>query len=125
MRERKDRGKRIDNGKWVEGYLFKSWEKVYILWGTTNNIPNMDRVHPESVGQFTGIEGKFKDDIVYGYNQKYKIVYCNRHAKFQLEFIYDKPMDEPGLRITHQDLPTDGNFLKVIGNTTDNPELLT
>ena len=37
------------DGKMVYGYLFKSWETTYILWGTTNGIPDMTEVIPESV----------------------------------------------------------------------------
>ena len=35
------KAKRIDNGEWVQGYLFGIWEKRYILWGMTNDIPNI------------------------------------------------------------------------------------
>ena len=48
MREILFRGKRKDNGEWIEGYLFKTWDKTYILWGTTNDIPNMIEVIPET-----------------------------------------------------------------------------
>ena len=43
------KAKRKDNGKWIEGYLFCIWEKAYILWGTTNGIPNMVEVDPETI----------------------------------------------------------------------------
>lgn len=70
MREYLFRGKRKDTGEWVEGYLFRIWSKAYILWGTTNGIPDMVEVDPETVGQYIGMRDKkngkriFEGDIV-------------------------------------------------------------
>ena len=58
MREILFRSKRVDNGEWTEGYFFKSWDKVFLLWGMTGDCPNMEEVVPETVGQYTG----FRDD---------------------------------------------------------------
>ena len=42
-------------GRWVQGYFFQIWERTYILWGTTNDVPNMIEVLPSTVGQYTGL----------------------------------------------------------------------
>ena len=45
-------------GEWVQGHFFQIWERTYILWGTTNDAPNMIEVLPSTVGQWTGLTDK-------------------------------------------------------------------
>lgn len=65
MRNVKFRGKRIYNGEWVYGYLFKIWDKCYILWETTNNnnVPKVIEVEQETIGQFIGLHDKNGKEI--------------------------------------------------------------
>ena len=76
MREILFRGKRVDNGEWVQGYVYQIWERVYILWGMTNGVPNMIEVIPETVGQYTGLTDKngtkiFERDTVRVFSSTY------------------------------------------------------
>lgn len=66
------RGKQIDNGEWIQGYLYGIWERRYILWGMINDIPNMAEVDPETVCQCTAMPDKngkliFENDILSGH----------------------------------------------------------
>ena len=109
------KAKRIDNGEWVQGYLYGIWEKRYILWGMTNDIPDMIEVEPSTICQCTGL--KDKND---------KLIWENDIMKYQWDertridvIKYDAPMFsyENVIRWSlYQD--------EVIGNIFDNPELL-
>nr|DAU48350.1 MAG TPA: YopX protein [Bacteriophage sp.] len=119
------RAKRKDNGEWVQGYLYGIWEKRYILWGMTNDIPNMIEVDPSTICRCTGLEDKngkliWENDIVnclteeccgyIGWNESEAGFYFNvllEDGRFEEEHIYD-----------YQD------GIEVIGNIFDNPELL-
>ena len=126
MREILFRGKRADNGKWTYGYLFCIWERTYICWGTTNDVPNMKEVIPETVGQYTGLTDKngvkiFEGDILGGYlDDNYpenltvmEVVWC------KCWWGTKEIGSDPDLLEWE-----DGEILEIVGNVFDNPELL-
>ena len=118
------RGKRIDNGEWVEGYLYGIWERRYILWGMTNDIPNMVEVDPETVCQCTAMPDKnnkliFENDIAIKHNdddkEPYLIRWSENYAAWELA--------QCGCAM-YGFLDVDFGEIEVIGNAIDNPELL-
>ena len=128
MREILFRGKRVDNGTWTCGYLFCIWERTYLCWGTTNGVPNMEEVIPETVCQYTGLTDKngrkiFEGDIVVFadfFNDEIHrgvVYWCD------LAFWFDcteTEGDEGIYSLTY----ISANILEVIGNIYDNPERL-
>ena len=129
------RGKRIDNDKWTEGYFFKSWNKVFLLWGMTGDRPNMEEVIPKTVGQYTGLTDKngkkiFEGDIISavtldtGKEQRAVIGFGNfidennddEYIGFFIEF------DGIKTTITQLSMEECKNRIEVIGNKYDNKE---
>ena len=140
MREILFRGKRTDNGTWIEGNyciaekLDKSGVEYFII--EIESDGSQYYVIPETVGQYTGLldkEGKkiFEGDIVHavyqvGYigckNVDYGIgvvKYCASYyggASYEIDIIGDS-----GSRVFTASLE---NGVEVIGNIHDNPELI-
>ena len=142
MREILFRGKRLDNGEWVEGFYFIDERDIEdgVIW---RDVPQIQQrygdhydyfdVDPLTVGQFTGLTDKngkriFEGDIVLvpyidpifkcTWNdtspcERAIVKYCN--GMFYVEYI------ESGDKFT---LFTMDGYTKIIGNIYDNPELL-
>lgn len=118
------RGKRKDNGEWIQGYLYGIWERRYILWGMTNDIPNMVEVDPETVCQCTAMPDKnnkliFENDIAIKHNdddkEPYLIRWSENYAAWELA--------QCGCAM-YGFFDVDFGEIEVIGNVFDNPELL-
>ena len=129
MREILFRGKRLDNGEWVQGYLFCIWGKAYICWGTINDVPDMKEVDPETVCQYIGLTDRhgrkiFEGDIIRHTNEIIRIEevveikYNELYAGFCM--ILKSEMGLQYLSINK----VIASSCEVIGNTFDNPELL-
>ena len=123
------KAKRADNGEWVQGYLYGIWEKRYILWGMTNDVPNMIEVDPTTICQYTGLKDKngkliWENDIVKDKNSNFYIAiwrndyyqYCWVCIKSIIEIFVGRKRD---LWIIAENCE-----VEVIGNIFDNPELL-
>jgi len=110
MREIKFRGLRTDGGGWVEGDLIQP-NNIF------NTLSGMVKVHPETVGQFTGLKDKngreiFEGDVVkwgmhsgsHEYWHRYAKVSFNPDIEFEILFYIDS--------ITGEKKPTDGHVFK-------------
>lgn len=139
MREILFRGKRLDNGKWVEGYLYEHQPPLpgivppdyvpeksrwYILqtgfadWNIPRPVDFIE-VDPETVGQDTGLKDKNGKRIFTGGVVKVgKVV---RSIRFR-NGAFEITGKTSGISM-YQMVGTDIEY-EVIGNIHDNPELL-
>ena len=122
MREILFRGKRVDNGEWIEGDLIQvglhEKSKFASIMPQTP-VSSAYPVIPETVGQYTGLtdrNGKkiFEGDIIEFHEEIGEIRYSKSDAAFDI--IFDTWNTNFSV--------TDGRRIEVIGNIHDNPELM-
>lgn len=127
MREILFRGKRVDNGEWVEGYYASIGEYHYILTGRLELVPYLGFEHflvnLDTVGQFTGLTGRngvkiFEGDIVRYGDTIHRVVFEQRNGTAYFGLVYAACETLPFGH--YQDLKQ----IEVIGNVYDNQELL-
>lgn len=132
------RGKRKDNGEWIQGYLYGIWERRYILWGMTNDIPNMVEIDPATICKCTGLKDKngtliWEKDIVSFEHKKIEDVLSWDFAKYIRNYVieFKSTFVNYGLRFRNKSIHFEckqstlcTHNCEVIGNEIDNPELL-
>ena len=129
MRDILFRGKRVDNGEWVEGYYAGVAKNNIILTGRIDITETIGaeafRIIPETVGQYTGLTDKngrkiFEGDIVKRYYQSNVLFnvgvinWDSRSAWWACQLYTMNPCFSL----------YDENQVEIIGNIFDNPELL-
>jgi uncharacterized phage protein (TIGR01671 family) len=126
------RGKRLDNGEWVEGGYYKEdyTDKIYITFWNSFGLGFMDatQVDPDTVGEYTGLLDKngkpiFEGDIISihiesddeVYDEVSYIDWLNCGWYYCQKGTLDSELEA---------YQSDSRMLTVIGNIHDNPELL-
>lgn len=126
-REILSRGKRTDNGEWVEGFYWKD------IWGDDTEYIYYDgesyKVIPDTVGRYTGLTEKngkkiFEGDIVKTKKFGKIIGYVNVNGYDIFRVVYVPAVFR--LENTRREFNFVGNGTdyEVIGNIYDNPELM-
>lgn len=135
MREILFRGKRVKDGEWVYGYLYKKWETCFI-----ESEKKLDIVLPETVGEYTGLTDKncnkiFEGDIV-RLHYFYEALDPSTLGAYEAEeeivaiiSVWDMGLgfDQVGGSLCgylSDWLESPQDELEVVGNKWDNPELL-
>ena len=148
MREILFRGKRIDNGEWVEGYYYKAkycrtddelCDYITVPHLKEYNEPSSHYiVNPKTVGQYTGLTDKngkriFEGDMIKPFDDEIdKMVVEFRIGQFLLclygerGYMAEYGWEESGNYgcFEAEPLSSYGDDIEVIGNIHDNPELL-
>lgn len=135
MREILFKAKRIDNGKWAEGYYQKRYdllgnEEHLIFHADSYKVWEYAEVDPETLCQFTGLTDKsnkriWENDIV-NHNGEYALVkfgmYCSSfdYGSYNLGFYVDFPEET----FYRKELGYWRRKVETSGNVFDNPELL-
>lgn len=133
MREILFRGRRIDNGEWVEGYYAKakhiiSEKEVHVIFHTDltlfphSEFSSYEEVIPETIGQYTGLKDKngrriFEGDVVEYIRRKYHVDMAEERCGWWPFACGD------GCGCCEIDTISPSECV-VIGNIHDNPELL-
>ena len=145
MREILFRGKRCDNGEWVQGFYVRAdhhWHKNgihkdWIICGASANggwfaLHNKYAVKDETVGQFTGLTDKNGENIFEGDIVRVcldpeicvgEVIWDNEIASYNILFNNGKCVLPLDIFIAKNKVG-DKVWIGIIGNIHDNPELL-
>lgn len=148
MREILFKGKKKDNGEWIEGYLLDGGmpgeKRIFIgklvIGKWTIMADEFDEVDPDTICEYTGLTDKngkkiWESDIISYQRDNDDCPFPNKDTKKRFGKVFYQGfrstfaigMGKNGSRSINDDLwkyVQNGNRVEVIGNQFDNPELL-
>lgn len=148
MREILFKGKKKDNGEWIEGYLLDGGmpgeKRIFIgklvIGKWTVMADEFDEVDPDTICEYTGLTDKngkkiWESDIISYQRDNDDCPFPNKDTKKRFGKVFYQGfrstfaigMGKNGSRSINDDLwkyVQNGNRVEVIGNQFDNPELL-
>ena len=115
------RGKRIDNGEWVEGCYVLIDNHCYIYTSSLRNdglyvVAERFEIQIDTLCQCTGYEGIYENDIFRCEDEDYIIKWSDDSLRWEATSL------ETDVSVPLGDINPD--YMVVIGNEIDNPELL-
>lgn len=138
MREILFRGKRVDNGEWIEGWYgkksFGAWplrDAITPCVDAGNGYLHYEETIPETVGQYTGLTDRHSNRIFEGDICRFKewsegkmcwvgeIQYA--HQQFIISGGANEECEVPFVLQLSRFIP---ECLEIIGNIHDNPEMI-
>jgi uncharacterized phage protein (TIGR01671 family) len=126
MREIKFRGKRLDNGEWIEGDLLRMNGHWFIFLDPAPEGIDKYAVDPATVGEFTGLKDKNGKEIYEGDVMEIPETDFNAEiigrVLFEEDAYYIIPLRGGHLWGLHWSLRK--HDAKIIGNIHDNPKFL-
>lgn len=133
MREILFKAKRIDNGKWIEGYYFynPNIDKHFVHNWLSGGLVKVDK---DTICQYTGLTDKngnmiWENDIVKAEVKQNSLCQSSLYSDFY-QISYHEKYCYFYLKKKNNNLLFDGNWsyylksIEVIGNTFDNADLL-
>ena len=148
MREILFKGKKKDNGEWIEGYLLDGGmpgeKRIFIgklvIGKWTVMADEFDEVDPDTICEYTGLTDKngkkiWESDIISYQRDNDDCPFPNKDTKKRFGKVFYQGfrstfaigMGKNGSKSINDDLwkyVQNGNRVEVIGNQFDNPELL-
>lgn len=128
------RGKRVDNGEWIEGYYYCLSDKLNPFIMLPNRHGESYEVIPETVGKFTTLSDThrkkiFKGDIVknrYGFIQVVTFEYGSVYFVQTLDYAFGERQGENFFAPEKTFINDEELILadEIIGNIYDNPEFI-